>query len=85
MPMTDKPHETMAERWQRVKPATYDRTLYDGQDNHDMAEVTELLMQIDDHGTLKLIDGGVTIVFSDGSSYWMDADAGAELMRRRER
>jgi hypothetical protein len=46
---------------------------------------TELLMKIDDHGTLKLMDGGVTIVFSDGSSYWMDADAGAALMRWRER
>ena len=46
---------------------------------------TELLMKIDDHGTLKLMDGGVTIVFSVGSSYWMDADAGAALMRWRER
>jgi len=84
MQMTDKPYETMAERWQRDKPATCDRTFY-GQDNHGMAEFTELLMKIDDHGTLKLLDGGMTIVFSDGSSYWMDADAGAELMRRRER
>ena len=65
--MTDKPHvETMAERWQRVKPATYDRTFYDGEDNHGMAEFTELLMKIDDHGTLKLMDGCVTIVFQTG-------------------
>ena len=82
--MTDKPYETMAERWQRISPPPATAPS-NGQDNHGMAEFTELLMKIDDHGTLKLLDGGMTIVFSDGSSYWMDADAGAALMRRHER
>jgi hypothetical protein len=29
----------MAERWQWVKPTTYDRALYDGEDNHGVAEI----------------------------------------------
>jgi hypothetical protein len=71
--MTNKQRdvETMAERWQRPKPSTYGRTFYDGKDDHGMTEFTERLMRIDPGGKLKLVDGGVTIFFSDGSSYRM--------------
>jgi hypothetical protein len=60
--MTNKPHvETMAETWQRVKPDTFS-----GPQQYFL-----LLMKVDKKGLAKLVDGGVTILFSDGSSYRM--------------
>ena len=70
--MTDKPHvETMAETWQRLKPTAYFRTHYDGKQDYGMTEFVVRLKKIDPDGKLKLVDGGVTIFFSDGSSYRM--------------
>ena len=60
--MTDKPHvETMAETWQRVQPATFSSP----------QQYILLLMKVDKKGLAKLVDGGVTIFFSDGSTYRM--------------
>ena len=57
-----QPHaETMAERWQRVKPA-------------DFANATDFCLRlgrIDTQCTFKLFDDGVGIYFSDGSPYRM--------------
>jgi hypothetical protein len=64
--------ETMAERWQRVKPTTYTRNFYDdGKDDHGMADFILQLGIVDSNYRLKLVDGGggFTIFFSDGSSY----------------
>jgi hypothetical protein len=68
--------ETMAERWQRVKPTTYTRNFYDdGKDDHGMSDFILQLGIIDSNYRLKLFDGGdgFTIFFSDGSSYRMGA------------
>jgi hypothetical protein len=74
--MTNKQRdvETMAERWQRVKPATYFRSYYDGKQDHGITEFLDRLMKIDADGKFKLVDGGtaVEIRFSDGSSYRMN-------------
>ena len=60
--MTDSPHvKTMAETWQRLKPATFSSPQH----------YVLLLMKIDQKGFAKLVDGGVTLFFSDGSSYRM--------------
>ena len=60
--MTNKPHvETMAETWQRVKPDTFS-----GPQQYFL-----LLMKVDKKGLARLVDGGVTLFFSDGSSYRM--------------
>jgi hypothetical protein len=63
--MSDKPHvETMAETWQRVKPATY----------KNGTDFCLRLGRVDTKCTFKLIDGGATIFFfgrvklSDGGS-----------------
>jgi hypothetical protein len=63
--------ETMAEQWQRQKPATYGRTHYDGKQDSGITEFTEQLAKIDPFFTLKLVDDGMgfDIRFSDGSSY----------------
>ena len=66
--------ETMAERWQRVKPTTYTRNFDDdGKDDHGMSDFILQLGIIDSNYSLKLSNSGdsVTILFSDGSSYRM--------------
>jgi hypothetical protein len=71
--MTDKQRdaETMAERWQRVKPAGYFRTYYDGKQDHGITEFLERLGRIDTKCKFKRIAGAVEIRFSDGSRYRM--------------
>ena len=67
--------ETMAERWQRVKPATYTRNYYDdGRDDQGMSDFILQLGLIDFNYSLKLVDGGggFMILFSDGSVYRMN-------------
>jgi hypothetical protein len=72
--MTDKKHdiETMAERWQRQKPVDFRRTFYG--ENHDdgMMDYFEQVSRVDPQFIVKLVDGGVTIFFSDASTYRMN-------------
>ena len=62
--------ETMAEQWQRQKPASYG-IQYDAKQDSGITEFTEQLAKIDPFFTLKLVDDGMgfDIRFSDGSSY----------------
>jgi hypothetical protein len=53
---------TKAEQWQRVRPVPF-----------HYGEFMQRLGRVDDQCIFKLVDDGVTIFFSDGSSYrWSD-------------
>ena len=70
--------ETMAERWQRVKPTPTPATFTMMKDDRGMADFVLQLGIIDPNYRLKLVDGGVTFtIFSDGSSYRMSEPHGA--------
>jgi hypothetical protein len=62
--MTDKQRdiETMAERWQRQRPVEF----------ANMTDFMLRLGRIDRECVFKLIDGGVTVFFSDASTYRMN-------------
>ena len=54
--------ETMAEQWQRRKPATF----------ANLIDYMLRLGRIDQECIFKRVDGGVTIFFSDGSSHHIE-------------